>query len=123
MNEIVLAALIITGTGFIFLASLGILRMPDLYMRMSTTTKAATIGIAFMLFSTAMFFQDFAITTRVFATVLFVLLTVPTAAHMIGRAGYFNKVPLWENSVIDELHGRYNPETHKIENNESKSES
>jgi hypothetical protein len=30
-------------------------------------------------------------------------LTVPAAAHMIGRAAYFIRVPLWTESMVDEL--------------------
>ena len=29
------------------------------------------------------------------------------AAHMIGRAAYFVGVPLWEETIVDELQGHY----------------
>lgn len=107
MSEIVIGILVISGTAFILLASLGVLTMPDLFMRMSSTTKAATLGIALTLLATTIYFRDFSIASRVLATIVFVLLTTPTAAHMIGRAAYFNKVPLWEGTLVDELRGLY----------------
>jgi multicomponent Na+:H+ antiporter subunit G len=33
---------------------------------------------------------------------------------MIGRAAYFNGVPLWKDSVVDELRGRYDELTHSL---------
>jgi len=111
MNEIIVSFLVISGTGFILLAALGILTMPDLFMRMSSTTKAATLGIALTLLATTFYFRDFAITSRVLAAIIFVLLTTPTAAHMIGRAAYFNKVPLWDKTLVDELRGLYDDDS------------
>lgn len=115
MTEILVSLFLITGSLFMFLGSIGILRMPDLFMRMSTTTKAATLGIALMLCGAAIYFGNVVITSKAIATIFFVLLTAPIAAHMIGRAAYFNNVPLWKNSLIDELSGHYDPETHKLD--------
>ena len=97
------------------LGAIGILRMPDLFMRMSTTTKAATLGTALILSAAAIYFSDIAVTSKSIATIVFVLLTAPISAHMIGRASYFNRVPLWKNSVVDDLSGHYDPSTHKLE--------
>jgi len=93
------------GTLFMLLAGLGVLRLPDLYCRASATTKAATLGVGCLLIATAVFFQDSQVTTRVLATIAFLLLTAPVAAHMLGRAAYRRGVPLWEGTVSDELAG------------------
>ena len=115
MSIIIVSILLILGTLFMILASVGVLRMPDLLMRLSSTTKAATLGSALTLISAAIYFHDIAITSRVIATILFVLLTAPISAHMIGRAAYFNNVPLWKNTKIDELKGHYDLSTHRLE--------
>ena len=115
MNLIIVSALLLLGTLFMVLASIGVLRMPDLLMRLSATTKASTLGIALMLVSAAFYFQEVAITSRVIATIIFVFLTAPISAHMIGRAAYFNKVELWEKTEIDELKGHYDLSTHRLE--------
>lgn len=95
------------GALFMFLAALGILRMPDLYMRVSACTKAATFGVAGVLLGASVFFDSVGVTSRAVATVLFVLLTSPVAGHMIGRAAYLAGTPLWKNTMVDELEGRY----------------
>jgi multicomponent Na+:H+ antiporter subunit G len=106
--------LIFIGTAFMLIAGIGLLRMPDVYMRMSATTKAATLGVGLILVAAAVHFQDIAVTSKVIATIVFLLLTSPVAAHMIGRAAYFDGVPLWDQSVADELKGKYDMTTHEL---------
>jgi len=115
MSEIIVSVFLILGSLFMLLATIGILRMPDLFMRMSTTTKAATLGTALILSAAAIYFSDIAVVSKSIATIVFVLITAPIAAHMIGRASYFNRVPLWKNSVVDDLSGHYDRSTHKLE--------
>jgi len=115
MREIVSAVLVLIGALFMFLAGVGIVRMPDLYTRMSATTKVATLGVGSTLLAVAVYFNELGITSRALATIAFVLLTAPVAAHMIGRAAYFTGVPLWEGTVLDELRGHYNLHTHELE--------
>lgn len=114
MQEAISTLLMITGAIFMGLAAVGILRMPDLFLRMSSTAKSATLGVGFMLLAVAVYFDDFGVTCRALATIAFTFLTVPVAAHRIGRAAYFVGVPLWEETICDELHGRYNVSTHVL---------
>ena len=102
------------GTLFILLAAIGLLRMPDLYLRMSVTTKAATLGVGLILIGLALYYMETSITTRVIAIIVFLLLTAPISAHVIGRASYFIGVPLWNKTKIDELEGMYNTKTHEL---------
>src|SRR5690554_1276795 len=90
------------GTLSILLAAVGIVRMPDIYLRISVTTKAATMGIGLILIGSAMYFNELGITSRVIAIIFFMLLTAPVGAHMIGRASYFTGVRMWDRSVYDD---------------------
>lgn len=112
--EVFIAILMIVGAIFVLVASLGLLRLPDLYARMSATTKAATLGVGFVLLAMALFFNELSIAARALAVIVFIGLTAPVAAHRIARAAYFNGCPLWEGTVIDELRGRYDPQTHTL---------
>ena len=109
MTNYLIMGLAALGAAFVLLAAIGILRMPDLYLRISVTTKAATLGVGLILSSVAVYFGEAGITSRVVAIILFTLLTAPVAAHLIGRASYFKGVPLWKHSVVDDLKGRYRP--------------
>ncbi len=109
MLDIMIATLMFSGSFFALVAAIGLLRMPDLFMRLSATTKAATLGIALVLTAVAFYFNQTGVTGRVIAIIAFVVLTAPVAAHMIGRAAYFNGVPLWKRSVYDELRDQISP--------------
>lgn len=107
MQEGVCAALILIGALFMGVAGIGLLRMPDLFMRMSCTTKASTLGMGFLMLAVAVRFPNLEIVTRAIAVTLFVFLTSPVAAHMIARAAYVSGVPLWKKTLIDQLCNRY----------------
>jgi multicomponent Na+:H+ antiporter subunit G len=103
MFEFLIAGLLTIGAHFAVIAAVGILRMPDFYMRISATTKASTLGATFILAATAMYFDDAGVTGKIIAIIAFVILTTPVAAHMIGRAAHRSGVPLWQESVRDDL--------------------
>lgn len=117
LREILVMALMLFGAFFMFLAGIGMLRMPDLFLRMSSTAKAGTLGAGLLLMAAAIHFGDFAIATRALAIIVFLMLTAPVAAHMIGRAAYFDGVPLWKGTILDELRGHYRASTHALETN------
>jgi multicomponent Na+:H+ antiporter subunit G len=101
MAEYFIAALVLMGGFFCFVAGLGILRLPDVLIRMHASTKAGTLGAGLILGAAAVHFGDTTTTTRAVAAILFLLLTAPVAAHMIGRAAFKVGVPLW-NTKIEE---------------------
>lgn len=103
MSDLLIATLLTVGTLFAVIAAVGILRMPDFYMRISATTKASTLGVTFILGATAVYFNDAAVSGKIIAIIAFIVLTTPVAAHMIGRAAHRSGVPLWNGSVQDDL--------------------
>jgi len=115
-NVRLLAGVVIMSVGgFVMLsAAVALLRLPDVWTRMSASTKAATLGISLMLAGGALAFGDSEVATRAVITVAFLWLTAPAAAHVIGRAAYFDGVPLWEGTGPDELLGRYDERTHAL---------
>ncbi len=115
MIELITAFLLIVGSLLMLVAALGLLRMPDLLIRMHATTKSGALGGGMMVVSVAVFFDDGAVVARALAIVAFVILTAPVAAHVIGRAGYFVGIPLWEGTLKDDLKGHYDPESHELE--------
>jgi multicomponent Na+:H+ antiporter subunit G len=115
MSEIIMIALLLIGGAFLLLASIGIVRMPDLYSRIQAATKAATLGVGCIILALAIHFVDLGITVRAILVIALLFITQPVAAHMIGRAAYFVGVPLWEHTIMDDLRGRYDAATHSLE--------
>ncbi len=101
MSSILAGLLMVGGTLFMLVAAIGLLRLPDLYTRMHAVTKAGTLGIGLVLISAAVAFGEISAATRSLVAILFVLLTAPVSAHMIGRAGYLGNVALWEDTAFD----------------------
>lgn len=116
MRDVITIALMATGAVFAFVGCLGVLRLPDLYLRMSASAKAATLGVGCLMTAAAVHFDDLAITSRAVAVILFVLVTTPVAAQMIGRAAYFTGVPLWHKTVRDELREQRDAEAGPLSN-------
>ena len=103
MTEILTSVFVVAGGLFAFAAALGVLRLPDVLNRMHASTKAGTLGCGLILVAVAIYFGETGIVARAVAAIVFLMLTAPVAAHMIGRAAYRTGVPLWHGTVIDEL--------------------
>lgn len=112
--ELLVAALLLAGSLLMLLAAVGLFSLPDVYTRLSATSKASTLGAACLLLAGAMHFHELGVSARAVATIVFLFLTAPVAAHMIGRAAYVTRVALWKGTRCDELAGRYDPETHRL---------
>lgn len=110
MTETIVIILSSIGSLAILSAGIGVLRMPDFYLRLSVTVKAATMGVGIFLLCAALLSQDISVITKAIAVVFFIVLTAPIAAHMIAKAGYFTNTPLWEGTVTDDLRNDYQKE-------------
>jgi multicomponent Na+:H+ antiporter subunit G len=107
MTEVITNGLLLMGAALILIGGVGLLRFPDVFMRLSAVTKVMTLGVGCLVVAAAVHFQETAVTTRAAVVVVFFFLTSPVSAHMIGRAAYLRKTPLWNRTEFDELQGRY----------------
>jgi len=101
--EVLTAVLMLLGGVFCLVASVGMLRLPDTIIRMHAATKAGALGSGLMFLALASYYMELSTTLRAFAAIVFLLLTAPVAAHLIGRAAYCTRVRLWDRTRIDEL--------------------
>lgn len=101
MIEQITAILLITGSLFCFIAALGMLRLPDTLTRMHAATKAGTLGAGLILIAVAAFYHEIGTTLRSAAAIVFLLLTAPVAAHLIGRAAYHSGIKLSRRTWTD----------------------
>lgn len=103
MIEIVSAAVIMTGVIFVFISAIGLVRLPDFYIRVSAITKAATLGVSCIMIGVAIHYNEVGVAIKAVAILVFLLITSPIAAHIIGRAAYEDGVPLWKKTKINEF--------------------
>lgn len=99
------AALLLSGALLCLLAAIGVLRLPDFFMRMHAATKAGVAGSGLVLLGVATLDGSLSTWIKVVLAVLFLLLTTPVAGHLIGRAGYVSGQPLWPGTRDDALAG------------------
>lgn len=98
--------LIALGAALLLLAAVGVVTLPDVFSRLHAGTKAASLGLAFVLAAAAILTPDTVARVKLAIAILFQFLTAPVAAHLIGRAAYRVGVPLFEGTRFDELGGR-----------------
>ncbi|MGR3783576.1 MAG: monovalent cation/H(+) antiporter subunit G [Albimonas sp.] len=95
MTATITGLLVLAGGVFALLGGLGMLRLPDVLIRMHASTKIGTLASALTLLGAAAHFGTAEVWIRAVAIILFLFLTAPIAAHMVGRAAYLTRVPLW----------------------------
>ena len=101
--EIAGAILVLIGSVIFFLSSLGVIRMPDVYNRIQTGTKATTLGTIFVLIGTALLSPGWI--PKLVILLLFIILTNPVSSHVVARAAHFNKEPMSPLTIEDRLDG------------------
>jgi len=103
ITDLVSTIFIATGSVFMLIASIGIVKLPDFYIRMSAITKASTLGLGLVLLGISIHFDQIGVFAKSFIIISFLLLTNPIGAHAIARAAYKQKIKLSSNTIIDEL--------------------
>jgi multicomponent Na+:H+ antiporter subunit G len=100
MNDTVVGILIVLGGAFAAVAGLGLIRLPDVLMRMHASTKAGTLGVGLIVAGVSLHFGGALVVAKAILIIAFLLLTAPVAAHLIGRAAYRSKTPLSKDTLM-----------------------
>lgn len=103
IREIISSFLIIAGVAFMLISTIGLLRFPDFYIRMSAITKGSTLGLGLILSGMGIYFNAPDMFLKVVVIICFTFITSPVAAHVIGRTAVRNKIPFWERTNLDEF--------------------
>lgn len=94
------------GVALVVLAGIGLLRFTDAYSRMSAVTKAATLGVAFVLAGVLVLEFTWVNALKLTVAIALQLATAPVGAFAMGRAAYRARTPLSPLTRYDELHDR-----------------
>lgn len=99
MIHILAVVFMLAGVAFLFAAIFGLLRFADPLQRIHATTKSGTVGAGLILVGVMFHMGDGQATFIGTATVIFLMLTIPIAGHLLGRAAYIS------GARLDGLHG------------------
>lgn len=104
--DLVAAVSLLTGSGLVLVAAIGLHRMPDLYARMHAATKTATLGFTLCVLAAAVRADGVDTRTKLALAIVFQFLTAPVAAHLLSRAAHSGGVDRSPHTVVDELDER-----------------
>jgi multicomponent Na+:H+ antiporter subunit G len=103
MTEWIAAFLLISGSLFMLVAAIGVVKFEDVYMRMHAITKAASLGAILMLAAISIIFTQWIVWIEALMVVFSVIFTAPVASHMIAKAAHLSCMPKSEGYIMDEL--------------------
>ncbi len=93
--EGIVAACLLVGALFVFVGSLGLIRMRDFYSRQHGPSKSTTLGAGAILLGSIVFFtvRGGALSLHEVLISFFLFLTAPVSAHLLAKAALHLRLP------------------------------
>lgn len=92
--DLIVSFLILFGAAFVLLGSLGLAKLPSFFMRLHGPTKASTLGVGSLLLASAVYFSSRGdLSVHEILILVFLFLTAPISALLMGRAGLHRELP------------------------------
>lgn len=107
MSEILISLLLLSGTGLALVGAIGLVRFPDVYNRVHSTGKSATLGLVGILLAGTLYFslRD-GFTLKLLLVVPFLFWTASAGGYAIGRAAHRTGPALAPETIRDDLGAR-----------------
>jgi len=86
---------IILGLVFIFFGTLGIIRFPDIYTRLQTSSKCDAAGAVALLVGLMVREGLDSFSLRILIILVFLIFTNPVASHAIARSAAIRGIKPW----------------------------
>lgn len=98
--EVVVSLFVLIGASFALIGSLGLIRLPDFYMRLHGPAKATTLGVGSVLIGSMIFFStsDEGLSLHELLVAIFLFITAPVSAHIVAKAALHIKLPYIERT-------------------------
>jgi len=99
-SDYLVAALLIGGALFMLVGSWGLAKLPDFYTRLHAPTKASTLGMGATLLGSLVWFsvQEESLHIHELVISIFLFLTAPVSAYMMGKAAIHRRRPMAEGT-------------------------
>lgn len=91
MTDFISALFAVSAGVFAVIAAVGVLRFPDVMTRMHASSKVASFAGALALIAAAVDIGTVSAATRAVFAILFIFLTAPIGAHLLGRAAAWRR--------------------------------
>ena len=100
--DVMSASFLLGGAFFVLAAAIGIVRLPDVLCRAHALAKAMTLGISLMLGGLWLELTQFGEGGgfKVGLAVVFQLLTIPVASHLLSLMAWERDLPRWRHRPV-----------------------
>jgi multicomponent Na+:H+ antiporter subunit G len=96
IRAILTGIFLVLGCFFILVASIGIIRFPDIYSRIHPAGKTDTLGQALILIGLLIYEGFTFVGIKLIIIILFVFVANPTSTHALANAAYAVGVKPWK---------------------------
>ncbi len=100
--DIVSALFLAGGLFFLVLGAVGIVRMPDTYLRLHAASKSSTLGLIGLLLGAVFHLGTVDVTVKAIITLIFAAVATPIGSHLLAKAAMRVGPAMWEKTLRDE---------------------
>lgn len=86
LRTALVSLLVLVGSFFLIVGTVGLLRLGNVYNRLHATTKATTMGTSSIALATWVYYAPAGEGLPALVTIAFLFVTAPTGAHLISRS-------------------------------------
>lgn len=91
--EYATAFFILVGAFFLLVGAVGLVRLPDFFMRLHAPTKASTLGVGGVLLASMIWFWGRGtLSLHELLITMFVFVTAPVSANLLAKAGLHTRL-------------------------------
>ncbi|MGI6453412.1 MAG: monovalent cation/H(+) antiporter subunit G [Syntrophomonadaceae bacterium] len=98
---LIVILLLAAGSFLMVVASIGVLRFPDVYSRMHPAGKVDTFGQTLILLGLAVYQGISPLTIKILLIILFLYVINPAATHFLAQAAYQSGLKPWQKNKND----------------------
>jgi len=91
--DFLIALFLLIGSFFTLIGSVGLVKLPDFFMRLHGPTKATTLGVGAMLVASMLYYFSYHDVVRLneLLIIIFLFMTAPVSAHLMSKAALHKK--------------------------------
>jgi len=91
--DYLIAIFLLIGSFFTLVGSIGLVKLPDFFMRLHGPTKATTLGVGAMLVASMLYYFTYhnAVRLNEVLIIVFLFMTAPVSAHLMSKAALHRK--------------------------------
>lgn len=104
MITVLIDVCLILGVFFVFAGVVGIIRMPDVFCRLQSSTNIVTMGGIFILLAAIIYGiaeRNINFVVKAVIMCIFLVLTNPVASHAMAKAAYKSGAEKCEKNICD----------------------